>query len=92
MKIALCHLEISLGPEHKNIELLENAVRIAADNGAKWVVTPETAVQGYYFYKLNPDAKVDKQPSVKLSHLLALVKAYGLFLFLGCGEYDDGLK
>ena len=23
MKIALCHLEISLGPEHKNIELLE---------------------------------------------------------------------
>lgn len=59
MKIALCHLEISRGPEHKNIELLENAVRIAADNGAKWVVTPETAVQGYYFYKLNPDAKVD---------------------------------
>ena len=58
MKIALCHLEISRGPEHKNIELLENAVRIAADNGAKWVVTPETAVQGYYFYKLNPDAKV----------------------------------
>ena len=52
MKIALCHLEISRGPEHKNIELLENAVRIAADNGAKWVVTPETAVQGYYFYKL----------------------------------------
>ena len=49
-------------------------------------------IQGYYFYKLNPDAKVDKQPSVKLSHLLALVKAYGLFLFLGCGEYDDGLK
>lgn len=49
MKIALCHLEISRGPEHKNIELLENAVRIAADNGAKWVVTPETAVQGYYF-------------------------------------------
>ena len=44
MKIALCHLEISRGPEHKNIELLENAVRIAADNGAKWVVTPETAV------------------------------------------------
>lgn len=92
MKTALCHLEISRGPEHKNIELLENAVRIAADNGAKWVVTPETAVQGYYFYKLNPDAKVDKQPSIKLSHLLALVKAYGLFLFLGCGEYDDGLK
>ena len=60
MKIALCHLEISRGPEHKNIELLENAVRIAADNGAKWVVTPETAVQGYYFYKPMPEEEFVK--------------------------------
>ena len=78
MKIALCHLEISRGPEHKNIELLENAVRIAADNGAKWVVTPETAVQGYYFYKLNPDAKVDKQPSISLGQSLWFIFVFGM--------------
>lgn len=92
MKIALCHLEISQGPESRNIKLLEKAVRIAADNGAQWVITPETAVQGYYFYKLNPAAQVEQQPSVKLNKLLALVKAYGLFLFLGSGEYDSELK
>ena len=84
MKVALCHLELSNGPEQKNIELLEKAVRIAAEKGANWVITPETAVQGYYFYKLEPETKVDKQPSSKLSFLLSLVKDYGLFLFLGC--------
>ena len=89
MKVALCHLELSNGPEQKNIELLEKAVRIAAEKGANWVITPETAVQGYYFYKLAPETKVDKQPSSKLSCLLSLVKDYGLFLFLGCGEYDS---
>ena len=92
MKVALCHLELSNGPEQKNIELLEKAVRIAAEKGANWVITPETAVQGYYFYKLEPETKVDKQPSSKLSFLLSLVKDYGLFLFLGCGEYDSELN
>ena len=71
MKIALCHLEISRGPEHKNIELLENAVRIAADNGAKWVVTPETAVQGYYFYKLKG---IFVEHTVNLFHMGAVLK------------------
>lgn len=92
MKIALCHLEISEGPECKNLALLEQAVRIAADNEAQWVVTPETAVQGYYFYKLNQDAVVPVQPSAQLNNLLALVKAYSLYLFLGAGEYDSELS
>jgi len=34
MKVALCHLELSNGPEQKNI------VRIAAEKGANWVITP----------------------------------------------------
>ena len=64
MKVALCHLELSNGPEQKNIELLEKAVRIAAEKGANWVITPETAVQGYYFYKLAPETK-----AVSYTHL-----------------------
>lgn len=92
MKIALCHLEIREGPECKNLALLEQAVRIAADNEAQWVITPETAVQGYYFYKLNQDAVVPVQPSTQLNNLLALVKAYNLYLFLGAGEYDSELS
>ena len=41
------------GTEHKNIELLENAVRIAADNGAKWVVTPDGSA-GVLFLQIKP--------------------------------------
>lgn len=49
MKIALCHLELSCGPQERNLQLLEQAVRLAAEQGADWVLTPEAAVQGYYF-------------------------------------------
>lgn len=51
MKIALCHLDLSMGPQEKNIEKLCRAVEMAGERGAEWTITPETAVQGYHFYK-----------------------------------------
>ena len=45
MKIALCHLELSCGPHERNLQLLEQAVQLAAEQGAEWVLTPEAAVQ-----------------------------------------------
>ena len=80
MKIALCHLELSCGPQERNLQILEQAVRIAAEQGADWVLTPEVAVQGYYF--------VAPQPSPELEPLRNLCREYGITLFLGCGEYD----
>lgn len=53
MKIALCHLELSCGPQERNLCVLEQAVRLAAEQGADWVLTSEAAVQGYYFYYIN---------------------------------------
>lgn len=53
MKIALCHLELSCGPQERNLQLLEQGMRLAAEQGADWVLTPEAAVQGYYFYYVN---------------------------------------
>ena len=52
MKIALCHLELSCGPQERNLQLLEQAVQLAAEQGADWVLIPEMAVQGYYFYRI----------------------------------------
>jgi len=94
MKIALCHLETSMGPEEKNIAKIEKALTIAVENGADWVVTPETSLQGYYFYRNDNSKKdrVDIQPSVKLSNILSLVKQNKVYLFLGAGEYDPVLK
>ena len=88
MKIALCHLELSCGPQERNLQLLEQAVSIAAEQGADWVLTPEVAVQGYYFYRIDENAVVAPQPSPELEPLRKLCCEYGITLFLGCGEYD----
>ena len=86
MKIALCHLELSCGPQERNLCVLEQAVRLAAEQGADWVLTPEAAVQGYYFYYVNKNAVVAPQPSPELEPLRKLCREYGITLFLGCGE------
>ena len=88
MKIALCHLELSCGPQEHNLQLLEQAVQLAAEQGADWVLTPEVAVQGYYFYRIDENAVVAPQPSPELEPLRKLCREYGITLFLGCGEYD----
>ena len=88
MKIALCQLELSCGPQERNLQLLEQAVSIAAEQGADWVLTPEVAVQGYYFYRVDENAVVVPQPSPELEPLRKLCRENGITLFLGCGEYD----
>ena len=89
MKIMLCHLTLSMGPLEKNLKILERAVQIAGEVKADWVITPETAVQGYHFYKIDPEQKLDPQPAEYLNPLLDLVKANKQYLFLGAGEYDE---
>lgn len=88
MKIALCHLAVSVGPQEKNIEKLCRAVEIAGEAGAEWTITPETAVQGYHFYKINPAQRLPEQPEPGLASLLESVRQYKQYLFLGAGEYD----
>ena len=89
MKIALCHLEVSCGPQEKNLEKIERAVKIAGEHGARLVVTPETAVQGYYFHRIDEVRKLEVQPASYLNSLREVVKQYGMYLMLGCGEFVD---
>ncbi len=88
MKIALCHLKLSCGPQEKNLRLLERAVRLAGELGASWVLTPETAVQGYYFKRINDKAPLLEQSAPELRELRALCSLHKLHLFLGCAEFD----
>lgn len=89
MKIALCHLEVSCGPQEKNLEKIERAVKIAGEHGAKLAVTPETAVQGYYFHRIDESRKLEVQPAPYLDDLREVVRQYGMYLMLGCGEYVE---
>ena len=89
MKIALCHLEVSCGPQESNLKKIEQALRLAGERGAKLVVTPETAVQGYYFHRIDEARKLEVQPASYLNELREVVKQYGMYLMLGCGEYVE---
>ena len=53
MKIALLHLNLSGGPQEKNLKVLCKSIKMAAKSGAKWILTPEMALQGYFFTQLD---------------------------------------
>ena len=89
MKIALCHLEVSCGPQEKNLKKIEHAIKIAGENDARIVVTPETAVQGYYFHRLDETRKLEVQPAPYLDSICKVVREQAVYLLLGCGEYDS---
>ena len=89
MKIALCHLEVSCGPQEKNLEKIERAVKIAGEHGARLVATPETAVQGYYFHRIDETRQLEVQPANYLDSLRKTVKEQNVYLLVGCGEYVE---
>ena len=90
LRIAFCHLALSQGPKQQNLEKLHAAIQAAGEHGADWVITPETAVQGYYFYVVDPAQKrmLTVQPSEETQALADVAAKYGAYLFLGTGEYD----
>ena len=90
LRVALCHLDVSQGPQEKNIEKIEKAIHVAGQHGANWILTPETSLQGYYFYVIDPSQKekITEQPSATVRPLVDAAKKYKATLFLGAGEHD----
>lgn len=91
LRIALCHLDVAQGPQEKNIRKIEKAIHIAGRHGAHWIVTPETAMQGYFFYVIDSSQKekIEALPSDVIRPLLDASGTYGAYLFLGAGERDE---
>jgi N-carbamoylputrescine amidase len=88
MRVALLHLDLSGGPEEKNLRLLERTIQMAAEQGASWIITPEIALQGYFFAADGIAGEVPVQPGASLQVLGELATRHGLTLFLGCAEKD----
>lgn len=86
--IAFAHLDLCSGPEARNLDKLAAAMDAAAAAGAQWLVTPEMAVQGYFFWNEDTRPDIPVQPSPALRPLVERATAHGLGLFLGCGERD----
>ena len=92
MKIALLHMDFCSGPEAVNINKIERAIQTAAYKGASWVVTPETALQGYFFHSPEEPGVVEVQPSPTAQPLLRAAQRHGITLFLSCAERDSKTK
>jgi N-carbamoylputrescine amidase len=88
MKVALLHLDLSGGPQDANLAMLQQALGLAAGEGANWVVTPEMALQGYFFAEKNSHLQIPVQPDDSLGPVIQLVIRHRLTLFLGCAERD----
>ena len=88
MRVAILHLDLSGGPEERNLSLLQRAIVQAGDAGADWVLTPETAVQGYFFTQKDRPYQVLVQPAPMLDSIRQIAAQKGLTVFLGCAEQD----
>lgn len=90
MRVALLHVDVSGGPESRNLEILANGIRLAAEAGAKWIVTPETAVQGYFFAceREHKPVVIPLQPSLAVEPIRRLAANCRVTVFLCCAEQD----
>ncbi|MBA7691464.1 Glutamine-dependent NAD(+) synthetase [subsurface metagenome] len=48
-RVAFLHIEPHPGEIQYNRQFIEAAINLAAERGARWIVTPELCVSGYYF-------------------------------------------
>lgn len=89
MRIAFFHLDLSGGPEERNLAWLSAAIHMAAEQGADWIITPETAVQGYFFAQRRGAMAIPVQPGRSLQPIRQLAAERRLTVFLGCAEQDE---
>src|SRR5215472_5778670 len=88
LRIALLHLAPVPGRIDANRHLLENATRIAASQGAAYVVSPELVVCGYGFCGLIGTDWITPEPGHWMASFCALVRTLGVNVFLSHPERD----
>ena len=72
--MALLHLLPIVGDIQYNQDLIERAVKQAANQKVDWVLTPELAVSGLQFSRKIGTDWIKKQPDEWMSHFCAFVK------------------
>jgi len=88
LRVAFLHIEPLSGQIEYNRRLIEEAIDIAAERGARWIVTPELCVSGYYFRGHVGTDWIRPQPDQWMSHLLEITRREGLTIFLSYPERD----
>jgi predicted amidohydrolase len=89
LKVSFLHLEPKLGDIEFNRRLIEKGIDIAIAHGAKWILTPELAVTGYYFTEYIGTDWIKPQPEEWLDSLLGISRKTGISIFLSHPEKDE---
>jgi predicted amidohydrolase len=89
MRVAVLHLEPEPGNINHNRGLIEQGAKIAITRDAKWIVTPELAVSGYYFSRHIGTKWISPQPDTWSEKLLELTRETGTTIFLSHPEKDN---
>ena len=88
LRISFLHLAPVTSAIEDNRQLVESAVKVAAREGADWVITPELCISGYLFMKEIGTDWILPQPDPWMRTFCQLVKEQGLTVFLSHPERD----
>ena len=88
MKVAFLHLEPLPGRIDYNRRQIEQAIEIAVANGARWIVTPELCVSGYFFSEVAGTDWILPQPDDWMRQMMTQAGLKGYTLFLSHPERD----
>jgi predicted amidohydrolase len=88
LRIALLHLAPRAGDLAYNQRLVEQAITLAAQAGAQWVITPEVVTSGYTFAEVIGTDWIAVQPDATLERIRALARRHKVTIFLGHAERD----
>ncbi len=88
MRIAFLHLAPVAADPPRNRRLIEDALALAAREGAEWVLTPELCVTGYTFADRLGTRWIEPAPDPWMAGVGAAVARLGVTLFLSHPERD----
>ncbi len=88
LRVSFLHMAPIVCEVDHNRKLLESALRVAAEQGADWVVTPELCIPGYLFQKVIGTEWILHQPDQWMRGFCQSVKEYQLTVFLSHPERD----
>lgn len=89
IRIALLHLNLAGGPRKRNVQILLHAAEKAAAAGAEWIVTPETALEGYFFYARHGRYEEGDGLSSYMVPFMTMARKRHLTIFLSCAEKEE---
>lgn len=83
LRVALLHLDPVVGALSQNTRAVARALRVAANARARWAVTCELALTGYYFERAVGTRWIEQGPDAYVRRLQAEAASLGVALFLG---------